>query len=111
MFLEKLGVRIGEEVLGWGDLLLYFTMVSDESRSTSPSWKRERARVCVGVRREVGWGVGSEGKEKRRDSEERGNEVGFGIESFVQSLESFSCKEECVRVGFERNDALLVFWG
>ena len=86
-------------------------MVSEESSRTSPSWKRASARVCTGERREVGCGVGSIGREKRRDSEVRGREAGLGMESLEQSSESFLWRELWVDAGLVRRVALLALSG
>lgn len=73
----------GEDVL-W----LYFTKVREESRRRSPSLNRVRERKLSGESLDVGCGVGRLLREKSRESDVRGREVGEAMWRFEQMDES-----------------------
>lgn len=97
---------LGDEVF-W----LYLTRVSEESRRRRPSLKRVRERKLSGESFDVGCGVGSWLREKSKESDVRGREIGDAMCSFVQMDESLVCKVLWVSAGLEVRDRRLDFIG
>ena len=95
------------EMVFEGVFWLNLTIDREESRRTRPSWKRARERVWRGLRFEVGCGVGREGREKSRESDVLGSDIGELISSFLHSSFSLLWRRICSEVGSFRKVGLL----